>query len=198
MVKRYDLLDTLIQVTKPKSICEIGVHKGKRAKRMCMVGLKFHDKITYEGYDLWEDLTNSNKVFHGKGPSTKKDVIQQLKEIKNLNYNLIAGDTLKTLPNKYFDFVFLDGDHRDFAIQRDYERIRDSETIVFDDYYIPIIDGVGCNTVEISNKRKFLSLGGDKLGPNHLFSKQTEIKFMIVTSNKDLIYYLESNKFKEL
>lgn len=195
---RYDYLNTLIEITKPKSICEIGVHQGLRASGMCTAGLKYCNELTYEGYDLWEDLKNSTTVFHGKGPSTKQNVIQQLKTIENLNYNLIAGDTSKTLPNKYFDFVFLDGDHRDFAIQRDYERVKDSETIVFDDYYIPIIDGVGCNNVEISDKRKFLSLNGDKFGPNNFFPVKTEIKFMITTSNKDLLSYLEFNNFKEL
>ena len=195
---RYNLLSVLIHIAKPKSICEIGVHKGMRAVQMCTEGLKHNNDLTYEGYDLWEDLKNAKEVFHGKGFSSKANAAQQLSTVKNLNYKLIAGDTTDTLPNKYFDFVFLDGDHRDFAVQRDYERVKDSETIVFDDYYTPVIDGVGCNSVKVADKKMFLSLKGDKFGPNDFFPVRTEVKFIIATSNKNLLSYLTSNKFQEL
>lgn len=197
---RYDFLNNLIDITKPQSICEIGVWRGMTAKKMCTTALRYNNNLTYEGYDLWEDLKHSEAAIQmaNKGPSSKEMAIRQLSTIKDLNYKLISGDTEYTLPNKYFDFVFLDGDHRDFAIQRDYERIKDSETIVFDDYYSPKIDGVGCNDVKVSNKKIFLSLIGDSFGPHKFFPVRTEIKFVIATSNQNLLSYFMSNGFKEL
>lgn len=151
MPKRYDHLLTLIDNTKPRTITEVGVHLGLRAREMCLRAQQYHDSIDYQGYDLWEWLEDHEEVHNGKGPSTKKAVEERLSRLKRehcpgLHYTLTQGDTTQTLPHEHQrDLVFIDADHRTESIQRDLERCRGSRVIVLDDYYWPPKEGLGCN-----------------------------------------------------
>lgn len=153
---RYDFLITVIRKLQPRSLVEIGVHKGLRAELMCLEALKYQSEIAYTGFDLWEQLQDHELVSNGKGPSSKGDVERRLRDLrkqhKGLNYELIQGDTAITVPELLTaDLVFIDADHRDWAIQRDYDRTKHSRIIVLDDVYDPEIQGLGANNLKVDS-----------------------------------------------
>lgn len=147
---RYDFLIKLIELIKPETIVEIGVHKGIRAESMCRQALRYKKNVTYTGYDLWELLVDHKLVSNGKGPSTRAEVDKKLNLLKqknkSFNYELVQGDTEHTVSlDTRADLVFIDADHRDWAIQRDYLRCKNSRFCVLDDVYDPPIAGLGAN-----------------------------------------------------
>jgi len=120
-----------------------------------MEALKYQSQVDYKGFDLWEQLSDHNLVSNGKGPSRKQDVENRLdnirKKYKGFNYELVQGDTEYTVPvGLEADLAFIDGDHRDWAIQRDYDRTQNSKVIVLDDVYEPLIPGLGANNLQVS------------------------------------------------
>ena len=165
--KRYDWFKLIINLIKPQTICEVGVHNGNRAKMMSQNALSWSRQVHYEGYDLWEQmpLTGHEVAYNGKGASKQEDVHKRLQACgtRNFTYQLHEGDTEQTLrEGTCADLVFIDGDHRIASIQRDYERVRTSPHIVFDDYYDPEIPGMGCNRVSHDKKYSILLLAEDR------------------------------------
>jgi hypothetical protein len=69
------------------------------------------------------------------------------------NIKFFPGMTSETLWKNHniADFVFIDGDHRIEAIESDFNSVKNSKVIIFDDYYITgehnnfTIDKYGCN-----------------------------------------------------
>lgn len=168
-MSRYLQLATVIELTKPKTIVEIGTWRGSSAVYMIESAEKFckdGQRIRYIGYDLFEDANedtdeeelNIKKHFHvdavtgfiqSKAPSAK--------------INLIKGNTRQTLNHVAADLCFIDGGHSLETIANDYEKCKGSKVIVMDDYYTPDEEGAcpdldkyGCNRLVDALPNKFL------------------------------------------
>ena len=65
------------------------------------------------------------------------------------DYQLTAGNTRETLKDMAVDFAFIDGGHSIETIRGDYEALKYSRFILFDDYYEGGIDieKFGCNEI---------------------------------------------------
>lgn len=125
-------------VVAPKSIIEVGLARGIRAFQMIQLAKKYNPDVKYTGYDVFDtkDSKWHKLVGNGKKVEAKLIIEKKLKTLTN-NLNLIQGmmsDTLWPHPNKA-DYVWLDGDHRLISIKKDYESLKESKVIVFDDYY---------------------------------------------------------------
>lgn len=143
-MNRYSHLLELIDSHKPQSIVEIGVWNGANAIRMIKRALRHNTKITYTGYDLFEDATleTDKREFNVKGHNRVNAVAAYIKAETGIVPMLVKGDTRKTLISTVADFVFLDGGHSVKTIRSDYERVCNSKVVVLDDYYTS--DGQGC------------------------------------------------------
>jgi hypothetical protein len=66
------------------------------------------------------------------------------------SYTLIKGNTRDTLHGEKIaaDFVFIDGGHSVETIRGDYNAVKGSKVVVFDDYYTGInTEKFGCNSI---------------------------------------------------
>lgn len=140
LINFYKIFDTY----QPKKICEIGTHNAKTAIQMCEYLLAKGIDVRYTGYDMFElaDDQSFHKAEHnGKGPGSLDRARRMLEHLKrkypNFKYNLIKGNTHDTLtvPEKY-DFAFIDGGHSYETVKHDYEMLKDTPVIIFDDYQI--------------------------------------------------------------
>ena len=154
--KRYSNILFFILLQKPKSILEIGVYTGRRAKEMIEAAKVFNKKIEYYGFDLFEMMNDKLlKKEMSKIPHSEKKILKKLSKIANVK--LFKGFTNKTLPklkNTKVDFIFIDGGHAVNTIYSDWIKcknfIKKNTVIVFDDYYVydkKIIKKFGCNKV---------------------------------------------------
>ena len=198
MAKRYEWLQKIVDLQKPETVCEIGVHRGIRAEQMCKSLLERGVSVHYTGYDLWEFLLDPKLVGHGKGPSTRNAVDARLKNLQkaypDYRYSLIQGDTRNTLDHREFDFVFLDGDHRPEAIQKDYHKISSSTTVVFDDWYTPEIPGMGANWVRTRpGLTRWLIHSQDGVRDS-----DSTISLLVVTRDERVMQFLEATHAKQL
>lgn len=156
---RYDQLLTFIDEIKPRSIVEVGVARGERAKAMVLRALKY-GLVEYTGYDVFEtkDAAFHKAAFNAKQVSPLADCAHMMRNIQQthpgLTFRFIVGDTRDTLHGETViaDLAFIDGDHRVEAIRKDFEALKQSRVIVLDDYYTADKDGgcpdrtiVGCN-----------------------------------------------------
>lgn len=154
---RYSQLEDLIAECEPKTIIEIGTHHGHRAWCMCIEALTYNHDVKYIGYDLFEDATpeTNERELNGKGAGSARKAMEAMKLISlshpGFTFELHKGDTRKTLHGKAMvaDFVFLDGGHSVETIRGDYEAVKGSKVVVFDDYYVSGADTTkyGCNEV---------------------------------------------------
>lgn len=159
--QRYNKMLPLIQEVKPQTILEIGTWSGDRAMQLIQHALKFQPKVHYIGYDLFEDATPETDAeeLNVKKHFTKERVnlrLEQLRREKNLNFTfeLIKGNTRQTLKHQAVDFAYIDGGHSVQTIENDYEAVKNSKVIVFDDYYlkdeegrIPDVSKYGANQI---------------------------------------------------
>ena len=154
--KRYSIILSTIFYYRPKSIIEIGVYRGVRAKEMIQAAQIFNKNIEYFGFDLFEMINKKiQKKELSKIPYSKKDIKNNLS--KYAKVRLFKGYTSKTLDklkNKKVDLIFIDGGHRLDTIKNDwYKSIKfqkKNTIIIFDDYYLDnekIIRNFGCNLV---------------------------------------------------
>lgn len=162
----YQLID-LIDEHKPETIIEVGTHHGDRACGMIEAALDHHPSgVSYTGYDLFD--LNSEDVHRRERwtrPRVKlNDVQNRLEDMRKqfagaFEFSLIAGDTRDTLPIRAVDFAFIDGGHSIETIQSDYDRLKQSQVVVLDDYYSRDHTGAcadvtktGCNSLVRSLK----------------------------------------------
>lgn len=144
---KYAQLLVLIDEVQPKTIVEIGTWNGKTAYDMCGKALKHNSVLHYIGYDLFEDADDdiNERELNVKRPAALEGVENTLRKLQEVyldfTFELIKGDTNETLEHHVVDFVFVDGGHSIETIRNDYEHVKDSKMIVFDDYYIPDDDG---------------------------------------------------------
>tara|TARA_Y100000591_G_scaffold86505_1_gene72983 strand:- start:88 stop:738 length:651 start_codon:yes stop_codon:yes gene_type:complete len=154
--KRYSIILSTIFYYRPKSIIEIGVYRGVRAKEMIQAAQIFNKNIEYFGFDLFEMINQKiQKKELSKIPYSKKDIKNNLS--KYAKVKLFKGYTSKTLDklkNKKVDLIFIDGGHRLNTIKNDWNKSKKFQKkntiIIFDDYYLDnkkIIKNFGCNLV---------------------------------------------------
>ncbi len=152
-MKRYRQLIEIVEFAQPKTIIEIGAHKGERAEMLCREALKYRSKVHYTGYDLFEDATKATNTaeLNGKSPATEADLRERLSAIEGVTFELVKGNTRTTLhgTETTADLVFIDGGHSVETIRGDYEAVKYSNVIVFDDYYTGGADTskFGCNSI---------------------------------------------------
>ncbi len=155
-MNRYQQLFQLIDEFKPETIVEIGTHVGTRAAAMCLQALRHRDRVRYTGYDLFDDATDeTNRIeMNGKGRAPMVLARKRLDDIARnhpqFSFVLIKGNTRETLHRDHVkaDFVFIDGGHSVGTIRGDYEAVKGSKLVVFDDYYTGIdTEHFGCNRV---------------------------------------------------
>jgi len=153
---RYQYLLLGLCIVAPKSIIEVGLARGIRAFQMIQLAKKYNPDVKYTGYDVFDtkDSEWHKLVGNGKKVEAKLVIEKKLRTLTN-NLNLIQGMTSDTLwphSNKA-DYVWLDGDHRLISIKKDYESLKESKVIVFDDYYSTgehdgfNIEKYGCNKI---------------------------------------------------
>lgn len=162
--KRYKILLDLVFEFKCKTILEIGVYTGRRAKEMIETAGIHHpaEDITYLGFDLFEQMDEATlKNELSKMPDKYFDIRQKL-ERTGARIFLFKGWSKDTLPefiSKKEDFpsvdlVFIDGGHSVEAITWDWTNVSKIMTnytiVVFDDYYVDcphLIEKFGCNEI---------------------------------------------------
>jgi len=163
MKTRYEHFEAIIAKHQPETIVEIGVHEGRRAVYMIAEALRWKPRVHYFGYDVFDtkDAAFQEAALNGKGMA-KEAVARHGMDLAvkahggKLEWSFVVGDTRETLAgqNVRADLVFIDGDHRLDAIRLDYEAVKNSKVVVFDDYYLPDLKGkrpdvslYGCNGV---------------------------------------------------
>lgn len=152
---RYKQLAPLVRHFEPRQILEVGTWSGWRAVQMALLGLERGWDVSYRGFDVFEDFTAEFDVkeMNVKPHFSMKEVGKLLSLVEDLypkfSFELVQGDTNKTLKNETADFVFLDGGHSYDTILNDFEAVRKSSVILLDDYYAGPIDTdkYGCNRV---------------------------------------------------
>lgn len=160
MAKRYEQMVPLIHQIKPRTIVEVGVHRGMRAALMANAALQ-HNPVNYIGYDVFDTMGAEfqKAALNGKGEPTEAAARRRLDMVEGkFTYSFVIGDTRDTLHGQDVeaDFAFIDGDHRVDAIAGDYAALAGTRCVVLDDYYafddngnIPDLEKYGANqTVE--------------------------------------------------
>lgn len=158
--KRYANILIEIILLKPKTLLEIGVYKGQRAKEIIEAARVFNNKISYYGFDLFEDFFLKKNILDlelSKKPELKKSIYKKISKLAKVK--LFKGYTKKTIPiflRKKIkpDFIFLDGGHSVKTIKQDWNNIKKSmyknSVCIFDDYYTgsnELIKEYGCNQI---------------------------------------------------
>ena len=169
---RYSQISPLIAKIKPRTIVEIGTWNGYRAIEMAKEALKHQDQVTYYGFDLFEHATDDtdSEEMNVKPHYSKELVSKFLENFKQknpgFNYVLTAGNTRQTFKSMAVDFAFIDGGHSIETIVGDYEALRDSKFVLFDDYYEGGIDieKYGCNRVVEKLNHAVLPIGDPVAG----------------------------------
>ena len=140
----FDILKDIIGDAQCEFIAEIGTHKGGTAQQLITLLAPRVEKLTYYGYDIF-DADNVDKEFHkkernGKAPVSYNQAVSTLRKMQtkfnNVEYKLHKGYTTDTMTPTKFDFVYIDGGHSYDTVKHDYEQVKDSKLIVFDDVKI--------------------------------------------------------------
>lgn len=113
-----------------KSVLEIGFGRGYStfciAKAMCDLGID--GEITTVDPNLNEEFLNHlYKIF-------PKQWFEKINFIKST-----SDDYYSKNPNKKFDFIYIDGDHRYDYVKKDWEYAKENfnKIVLFDDYHMP-------------------------------------------------------------
>lgn len=154
---RYSQLIDAVDLFKPKTIVEVGTWNGLNAIRMIQRAEKYHEKVIYIGYDLFEEANEKTDTeeFNVKAHHTEASVYAEIsKNCPKAEIQLIKGNTRKTLKAVSADLCFIDGGHSIETIANDFDKCKGSTIIIMDDYYSPDESGktpdvtkYGCNNV---------------------------------------------------
>lgn len=139
---RRNNLKYLIRKYKPKTICEIGTGNAGTATELIREALRWNDTVHYVGYDLFEDESKGSLKSVSKLLNQLRLIVQKQSEYnKKFTFNIIKGDTKKTLKNKKWEFVFCDGGGDIDSVLNDWNKIKDSKLIAWQ--YIMRFDDMG-------------------------------------------------------
>jgi len=170
---RQQYFRTAIDLFKPQSYCEIGCHTGRAATVTTDYCLQYTSNFYFAGYDLFELATDEThkQEINGKGSGNYDACAKRFNKLKarssakniDLTYDLYKGFTQDTLESRKFDMVFVDGGHSYETVLYDYEKVKDSKVIFFDDYDIPDVkracDEIGAvNLITWPSKKKLAVL----------------------------------------
>jgi len=143
---RIRLLADIIRFHKPSSIVETGTWNGGRAIEIAIAAFENVDKITYTGYDLFEDATSETdqEEFNLKAHVTLKAVKKRLTEFKKkikkdknkiFNFKLIKGNTRDTLKKESPDLALVGGGNSIITVQNDYDKLKGARIKIVDNYF---------------------------------------------------------------
>jgi len=154
----FDIFKNIIEQIKPETIGEIGCHDGRTAVQLCQYALNQHNnKVIYTGYDAFDDITEEESFsieVNGKGLGSQKEAIRWLTKVKNrfsdrFEFSLIKGFTSKTLTApKIYDLVYIDAGHSYESVLHDWNMVKDSKVIIFDDHHLDGVNKVLKEVVE--------------------------------------------------
>ena len=178
LLGRYKTLIAEVENRKPKTILEVGTHRGNSAITMVNKAKEYNDDVFYYGFDIfdWGNEEFMDREFNGKSHANIGKAKRRLRR-EGVEHKLFAGNTVRTLakfsPERQIDFVFIDGGHSIETVESDWknvEKFMDDETVViFDDYY-ENRDDYGCKTLidELDKDPNFLV---DRLDPIEIVEK---------------------------
>lgn len=137
----FDEIKVFLDEIKISTVGEIGTHKGNTSLQLIKYLSSKVDFLTFYGYDIFDDAINNlsfnRKEFNGKGGASYEYVSTRLenlkKQIDNFEFHLLKGLTTDTLKKQSFDFVYIDGGHSYDTVKHDYQKVKESKLIVFDD-----------------------------------------------------------------
>jgi len=141
----------LIEKYKPQTFCEIGCHEGLTLKSLLPFTIELGYKITYIGYDAFEladrpsfeypqNPITGEMEHNGKESAAYQNIIDRCEKHKKNDeldsFTIVKGWTHETLNGPLaFDMVYIDGGHSYSTVKWDYEQVKDSKVIIFDDTY---------------------------------------------------------------
>jgi len=162
---RYRTLLTMVEAKQPTTLVEVGTYNGFNARRIIERAGCFNalSKISYWGFDLFEDLTEEiNAQEFSLMPPPKEEVDRFLSKTR-ADIHLIQGNSKKTIPQFVdsiisqgiaIDFIFLDGGHSYQTVQADWTNlepiINTNTMVILDDYFVDPpkeLEGFGCNNL---------------------------------------------------
>lgn len=140
----FNIMKDIIGDAKCQFIGEIGTHHGATAYQLITHFAPKVDAVTYYGYDVFDAVKGDNefrkKERNGKGAGSLDRAKLHIRKAQaiysNISYKLFQGYTTETLEPTTFDFVYIDGGHSYETVKHDYEKVKDSKIIVFDDLKI--------------------------------------------------------------
>lgn len=140
----FEKFKTLFAEINPTFIGELGTHNAETALQFSNLALKLspNKQVTYYGYDVF-DIAKDNieiktKERNAKGPGSLQLAKQKLQNLKTVNdrfkFKLFQGYTQDTLKEEIsFDFVYIDAGHSYDSVVYDWNKVKTSKLIVFDD-----------------------------------------------------------------
>ena len=180
MTSRYQQLDVIVEDIKPATILEVGTWDGERAIHLCELALKHRDKVTYFGFDLFEEATQESDLLelNVKAHWSVDGVLYKFKKLQEtwgdrFEAHLFRGNTRETLPAAMaelarqgveIDFAFVDGGHSIETMRSDIAAVEAAKVCVVDDYYRPDEQGrcpdttkYGANAILHENSEKLFN-----------------------------------------
>ena len=161
--RRYSRLLHEVEQRAPKSILEVGVYEGVRAREMIDAASLSDaaESIRYYGFDLFDLFTPDVLESElSKTPLSQAQVARRLSR-SGAQVKLFQGLSQETLPRFVeeqrgapLDFIFIDGGHAIETIRSDWQNLQrvtgDDTVVIFDDYYVDcpwLTQRFGCNRV---------------------------------------------------
>jgi hypothetical protein len=148
----------LIEKYKPKTFCEIGCHEGLTLKSLVPFMKELGQPLNYIGYDAFEladrptfeypkNPITGEMEHNGKESAVYKHIIDRCEKYAKdgslSSYKIYQGWTHNTLNGPInYDMIFIDGGHSYSTVKWDYEQVKDSKVIIFDDTYPEKFPGV--------------------------------------------------------
>lgn len=124
----------------PENIAEIGTHNAASACQFVDYLIPRVPRLFYTGYDMFDAAVTelSGDEGNGKGPGYYQDSFNKLQQRRavhgNFDFELVVGETTQSFTQpRTFDFVYIDGGHSYPTVRHDYNMVRGSRVIVFDD-----------------------------------------------------------------
>lgn len=165
------LIQTYIK-TKNLGIVEIGVYRGENASYLLSNLVKNKYKVSYYGFNLFEDAISHNlaktnpgvystTVASGKIEEMSRKIVYNTLEKITPNVVLVKGDSKITVPemhNKIKDcnFFYIDGGHDYTSVKADWVNVsriaKSGSIIVFDDVHAPGVRKLICEIEQDKTK----------------------------------------------